>query len=117
MGNHPLVLAVRFGLEVALLGAYGYWGWNSAAGPLRWALAIGAPLLAALLWGAFVSPKAALAAPGAVRLLVEFGLFAGGAGALWLVGARAPALVFLGLVLLHEAARYDVIADLVQRTG
>lgn len=117
MGHHPLILGVRFGLELALLGAYGYWGWNSTTGPWRWLAMLGLPLLAALLWGAFVAPKAAPAAPGAVRLLVEFGLFAGGAGVLWLSGARTPALIFLGLVVLHEVARYDVVADLVRRTG
>jgi Protein of unknown function (DUF2568) len=115
MGNHPLILALRFGLELAALAAYGYWGWQATDSPLRLLLAIGAPLLAALLWGALVSPKASIAAPGAVRLLVEIGIFAGAAGSLAAAGAHPQALTLIGLVAAHELARYDVIIAMLRR--
>lgn len=115
MGNHLLVLALRFGLELAMLAAYGYWGWRAGPGPLGLALALGAPLLAALLWGAFVSPRAMVPAPGAVRLLIELGLFAGAAGALYAAGARTPALTLALLVIIQELARYDVILALLRQ--
>jgi hypothetical protein len=115
MGNHPLVLALRFGLECAMLVAYGYWGWRTGDGWLRVALAAGAPLLAALLWGAVVSPKAMVAAPGFARLLIEIGLFAGAAAALYATGASRAAIVLAVLVAAHEVARYDVIRELLRR--
>ena len=34
MSNHPLTLAVRFGLELVMLGIYGVWGWRAGQGPL-----------------------------------------------------------------------------------
>lgn len=75
MAEHPLNLAVRFGLEIAALVAYGVWGWHAADGALRLLLAAGLPVLAATLWGALVSPRAAVAAPGAVVLAVEALIF------------------------------------------
>ena len=50
-------LAVRFLLEFGALGALGYCGFQLDRGPLvKIALGIGAPLLAAVLWGMFVAP-------------------------------------------------------------
>lgn len=114
MSQHPLTLAVRFGLELALLGIYGLWGWRVGEGPLALALALGLPLLVAVVWGAFVSPKAALDVPGLVRLLVEAALFA---GATWmLVNLDNPTLAagFAALVLLQTLASYDRIALLLR---
>ncbi len=54
-----LLLGVRFGLELAALAALGYWGFTTDGGTLtKIILGLGAPLLAAVLWGLFVSPKA-----------------------------------------------------------
>jgi hypothetical protein len=113
MSNHPLTLAVRFGLELAMLGIYGVWGWRAGQGLLAMILAIGLPLLAAVLWGAFVSPRAALAAPGIVRLLVEACLFAGAA---WMLWGMAPfwATGFIGLVLVQMLAGGDRIVALLR---
>jgi hypothetical protein len=113
MAQHPLTLAVRFGLEITALVAYGVWGWHAGEGALRLGLAVGLPLLAALLWGAVVAPRAALAAPGWVVLTVEALIFG---GAVWATATRAPtlALVFAALVIAHEVAAYDRIVALIQ---
>lgn len=52
-------LGIRFLLELCLLAAIAYWGWH-AGGCLyeSVALAVVAPLAAAVAWGIFVSPKA-----------------------------------------------------------
>jgi hypothetical protein len=114
MSNHPLILALRFGLELAMLGIYGTWGWRVASGPLAFVLALGLPLLAAVLWGAFVSPKAAIAVPGIVRLAVEAALFGGAIWMLVALGSPNFAAGFAGLVLLQAIAAYDRIALLLQ---
>ena len=49
---------LRFVLELAALTALGYWGFAEHEGVLQWLLGLGAPLLAAVVWGAFVAPKA-----------------------------------------------------------
>ena len=52
-------LGVRFLLELGALGAFSYWGATArASGALRAALAVILPLIVALLWGLFISPKA-----------------------------------------------------------
>lgn len=69
-------LGVRFLLELAALAAFGYWGATvRAPGAIRALLAIGIPLVVALLWGLFISPKARYSTgrPGQVGLgLVVF---------------------------------------------
>ncbi len=75
MGSHSLNLALRFLLELAALGAMGYWGWTQHEGPVRWRWAIGLPLVAAVLWGTFAVPndpsrsgQAPVPIPGILRL-------------------------------------------------
>lgn len=90
--------ALRFALELAALAALGAWGWHTGSNqPARFALAAGAPLLAATAWGQFVAPRARryLRAPG--RLVVEAAVF--GAAALALVELGRPRLA-AGLALL-----------------
>jgi hypothetical protein len=97
-------LGLRFFLEMAALAALGYWGFQVGAGPLaRVALGVGAPLIAAVVWGLFVAPKATMNAPEAVRLLVQAAVFGGAALAL----ARADHATMgavLALVAVANAA-------------
>lgn len=56
---HWANLTVAFLLELCALAALGYWGLRTASGPAtKAALGIGAPLLAAVLWGLFAAPRA-----------------------------------------------------------
>jgi hypothetical protein len=89
-------LAVRFLSELAVLAALAYWGFRRGEGAFGWMLGIGAPLLAAAAWGAFVAPKAIRPVPGQTRVMIEFFLF--GFAALALANAGAAGLgVALGL--------------------
>lgn len=66
-----LNLALRFVLELALLAAFGYWGFKTGGRlPARWLLGIGVPLLAAMIWGMFLSPKASLPLEAPLRLAI-----------------------------------------------
>lgn len=97
--GQKLNLAVRFLLELALLAALVVGGRAAVEGPVGLGLGVGVALTAALLWGAFVSPKARFAVDGAVRWAVELMLFAAGAGALAVAGRPR-----LGLGLLLAGA-------------
>jgi hypothetical protein len=69
-------LALRFLLELSALGALGYWGFRAAEGmAARIVLAVGAPLLAAIVWGLFVAPQAAVPVPQPVHLLLQAAVF------------------------------------------
>ena len=97
-------LAVRFLLELAALAALAWWGYRTGGGPLaKVGIAAGIPLAAAVVWGAFVAPKAAVPVPGAARLLLQIAVFAAAAVALARLGHRTPAAVF-GLVAVANAA-------------
>ena len=50
--------SVRFCLELAALAGLAVWGWKTGPDGVNVVLAIAAPLAAAVLWGAFVAPKA-----------------------------------------------------------
>ncbi len=72
-----MALALRLVLEVCALVALGFWGWQTGQTlPMKLGLGIGVPLVAAVVWGLLVSPKASIAAPRAVRLIIELVIFA-----------------------------------------
>jgi hypothetical protein len=113
MGKNPIVLLMMFLLELALLAALGYWGWTQHTGILQILLAIGAPVLAAVLWGVFRVPgepgDALVAVRGWVRLLLELGLFAVAVILLASAGQTTAAAIFGSLLLLEYAVSYDRI--------
>jgi hypothetical protein len=101
-------LAVRFLLELGAFGALGYWGFHLDRGLLvKVAAGIGAPLLAAVLWGTFVAPKAAVPVSVPVHLLLQVEIF--GIAVAALIAAGRPALAWwLGMakvvngILMHS---------------
>jgi hypothetical protein len=119
MSKNPLVLTLMFLLELALLFALGYWGWTQHEGIARILLTIGLPLVAAVLWGVFRVPgepgDAIVAVPGAVRLLLELGLFALAILLLASAGQTTAATLFGGLVVLEYALSYDRIRRFLAR--
>lgn len=97
-------LALRFLLELTALTALGWWGATvRAALPVRLALAVAAPLAAALFWGAFVAPRARVVLPTTVRMLLGLGVFALAAAALASRGEMRLALWFGGLAVANVA--------------
>jgi hypothetical protein len=113
MSKNPLVLTLMFLLELAMLAALAYWGWTQHEGLLRVLLAIGLPVIAAVLWGIFRVPgepnDAVVAVRGIVRLVLELGLFA--LAVILLAASNQPttAAIFGGLVLLEYGLSYDRI--------
>jgi len=93
-------LLVRFLLELCILGSLGYWGFQTHTGILaKIVLGLDAPLLAAIVWGAFVSPKAAIALSAPLWILVQVGVF--GAAMIALLVSGRPALAWsLGLAAI-----------------
>jgi hypothetical protein len=57
-------LLLRFLLELCALGALGYWGFKTGnATSTKVVLGVGAPLVAAVVWGTFLSPRAPIQLP------------------------------------------------------
>jgi hypothetical protein len=85
-----LNIALSFVLEIAMLAAYAYWGYHAVTGPLRWLLAVAAPLLAAVLWGLFLAPRARRRLGSTAGIVVSAVLFL--LAGLALVASAQPAL-------------------------
>ncbi len=118
MSHHPLNLVLRFLLELYALVAMGVWGWRQADSPLNLVWAIGIPLAAAFLWGAFRvegdGGKPLARVPGWARLSLEIVFFG---FAIWaqVQVSQTVGLVFGVLVLGHYLISYDRIPWLLKR--
>jgi len=100
------VLTLAFGFELAVLGLTGVWAWEASPGWLTpFVPAVGLPLVLAVLWGVFASPKARFPVRGAVRWVFESLWF--GAGGLALAGLGFPwwGVAFWLLWLANTLAR------------
>jgi hypothetical protein len=101
-----LNLVLRFALELCALAALAFWGAHvDASLPVTIALAILAPLIAAVAWGLFVSPKAQIRAPGLMRLSIELAVFVAAAGGLVAAGETGWAIAYSAAVIVHELWR------------
>jgi hypothetical protein len=119
MSSHPINLGLRFVLELAALAAVGVWGWHKGEGWLRYLLALGIPVVIALLWAVFRVPNdpgsAPIAIPGLLRLLFELAVF--GFAVYALADAHLlPLAWILGIALaVHYITSYDRILWLLGR--
>ncbi len=97
-------LVARFVLELGALAALAYWGFSlNAPVGVRVLTGVGAPLVAAVIWGLFASPRAAIAVPGGVQLAVQLATFAVATAALVHTGRTQLALGF-GIAAAVNAA-------------
>jgi len=103
----------RLMLEIGAFVVLGAWGWRQGEGALRFVLAIGVPLVAAVLWGVFRVPNdpgpAPVPVPGVVRLALEALFFGFAVWALYDMGNRLLAAILAGALILHYAAAYQRI--------
>jgi hypothetical protein len=110
-------LGLRFLLELALLGAVGYWGFSEFDGVVAVLAGLGAPLLVAVIWGTFMSPKAARPVRDPVRIVAEALLFGAGVAALVASDRTTAAIVLAALVMLHLALTFPLGQRSPEATG
>jgi hypothetical protein len=95
-------LAVRLLCELGLLVALAVWGVHAGSGLASdLVLGMGAPLLAAVVWGLWVAPASRRRLADPVRLLVEVLLFAAGVVALAVAGFPLVAVGFAAVVAVN----------------
>jgi hypothetical protein len=100
-------LGLRFLLELALLVGVGWWG-GQAVG--WWAAAL-LPVAAALVWGAFLSPKARWTIPRPARLVLELVLFSLAAAGYYGAGQPWIAVGFGAAVAVSEVVTWTAPPD------
>ena len=97
--------ALAFVLELSALAALGYWGFHTGAA--LWAktlLAVATIATAALLWGLFAAPRAAIKTSTAGVVAVKVLVFGAAAAALYDLHAGILATAFVALVVLNTTA-------------
>jgi Protein of unknown function (DUF2568) len=84
-----LSLTLRFACELAALVAVGWWGWT-----LTPVLGVVLPVLVAVVWGAWIAPKARRRLADPARLMLELVVFAAATAAFVAVGQWTVGIVF-----------------------
>jgi hypothetical protein len=102
-------LALKFGLELAALAAFAYWGTTLGGSAVSVPTAVAVPLAMIVLLGTLAAPNAQHRLSRAIRIPFELTVFALAAGALLAAGAQVPAPGFAALVLLNSVllTRFD----------
>jgi uncharacterized protein DUF2568 len=91
-----LNLAVRFILELCALAALAYWGVRTGVNTItKIGLAAGSVLVAVLVWGIWVAPRAPRRLADPWRLVPEFAVWTAAAVALWTEGLTTASLILL----------------------
>jgi hypothetical protein len=94
---------LAFLLELAMLAAFGYWGFYGDKGlAAKWILGIGLPVLTAVIWGMFLAPRAAHRLGNISGNLLSLILFLCGAAALFYAGHPLLAIIFAATAILNR---------------
>jgi hypothetical protein len=95
-------LALAFFLELGVLAALAYWGFQTGQGTIvRFALGIGAPAVAIVVWALFGSPQAMWHLDGIYRVLLEVIFFGSAAVALFVAGQHVLGVAFALVFVLN----------------
>ncbi len=115
-GTHPVNLAVRFMLEIAVLLAVGVWGFSNFNSLYAYIIGIGAPIFFAIVWGVFAVPndpsrsgKTVIKTLGSIRLILELNYFIAGSYALYSLNYIYLFYAFSIITVLHYLLSIDRI--------
>lgn len=99
-----LNLGLRFLLELCLLVIFGYWGFKAGGDNtfLKFLLGIGAPVLVAVIWGVFLSPKPNIQIGEPWRFILELIIFGLAFWALYKIGKINLAIAFGVIYLINK---------------
>ena len=96
--------ALAFLLELALLAAFGYWGFYGEKSLVaKWLLGLGLPVLTAVAWGMFLAPRAAHRLGNISGNLLSLILFLSAAVALFYTGHPLLAMIFASTAIVNRA--------------
>ncbi len=95
---------VAFLLEIAVLVGVCLWGFHLQQGlPIRILAGVGAPVLMAVAWGIFGSPKAPVGLPGPLDAAFRILWFGVGALAFWAADRWVAGLALIGVYAVNAA--------------
>ena len=122
MGSNPANLILRFLLEIIAFISLGIWGWRQSESWLRIVLAVGIPIIMAIIWGTFAVPNdpsrsgsAPVITAGFIRLIIELGVFGFAIWSLSDMEWNRISLIFGIVVLAHYIVSYDRVLWLLTK--
>lgn len=99
-------LALSFILELCLLAAFAVWGFTTGIGlPMQLLLGIGTPVLAAVVWGIFMAPKAVRPIHPPLHQIAELVIFGLAFVALYLAGQTTLTILFAVVYGINSVLR------------
>ncbi|MBU8589180.1 YrdB family protein [Priestia megaterium] len=101
-----LNLMLRFSLELFALGSLAYWGFQTGKGSMRVLLSIGAPLIIAVFWGIFGSPRSYVQLSTPIHILLELLIFGLPSVALYTSGKHSLALIYITIAIINRILMY-----------
>jgi len=102
-----LNLVLAFALELAMLAAFALFGFRvTDHSIMRWVLAVGLPVLVAILWGMLLAPRATHRLPMVPGILLSLGLFLLGALALYRSSQPGPAIAMGAAAIVHAVLAF-----------
>src|SRR5579859_2070207 len=103
MGFKAFNLAIAFLLELCALAALAFWGFQTGSTTLiKVLLAIGAPLVVAVIWGRFMAPTSRTRLRGRAYLAVKIVIFGIAAIALAVAGQGTLAIIFAVIAIINQ---------------
>jgi hypothetical protein len=99
-------LALSFFLELCMVLAYGYWGFETGSGLIsQFLLGIGVPVVVIVVWGIFLAPASKQRLQGMPHWALEIILFVAAIVALFVSGQPTWATLFAVLYAINVALR------------
>jgi hypothetical protein len=99
--------ALTFLLELAMLAAYAYWGFQAGHITItKILLGVGVPLLVAVVWGFLMAPRSSMRLRGAAYLALKIILFGLAIAALFVLGNRVLGIVFAVVFVINTVLLY-----------
>jgi hypothetical protein len=96
-------LGIAFLLELCMLGALAYWGFQGTDSvPLKLLLGIGVPIVVIVIWARFMAPNSSTRLTGTAYLLLKLVLFGAAAIALAMAGQATLAIIFAVVAVVNQ---------------
>lgn len=96
-------LALAFLLELVMLAAFIYWGFQTGTETIvKIILGVGAALVAVVIWGRFMAPRSPRRLKGTAYIILKFVLFGIAALALVAVGQTTIAIIFIAVAIINQ---------------
>jgi hypothetical protein len=103
----PANLALAFLLELCMLAAFGYWGFQTGSGVvMQLLLGLGVPAIAIVIWGILLAPRSARRLTGTPYTALKLIIFGLAALSLAVVGQTTLAIIFAILVVINVVLGY-----------